>query len=115
MALTVSARNRFTGPSAGALIRVAAIFAALGVALSITDDYAEPGKWFAVIGVFLLIFGLHRFGRLGPDATIYFEDAPAPAARKKKRKKKRPREPAREVGSEPEPEAAEPEPEPKKE
>jgi hypothetical protein len=88
MALTVSARDRFRGPSESALIRIAAIFAALGVALSITDDYAAFGKWFAVIGVFLLIVGLHRFGRMGPDAAIRFEAEPAP--RKKKNKKKKP-------------------------
>lgn len=88
MALTVSARNRFTGPSESTLIRIAAIFAALGVALSITDDYAGFGKWFAVIGVLLLIVGLHRFGRLGPDPAIHFEEAAAP---RKKKKKRRPR------------------------
>jgi hypothetical protein len=88
MALTVSARNRFSGPSESVLIRIAAIFAALGVALSITDDYASFGKWFAVIGVILLIVGLHRFGRLGPDSAIHFEAAPS-APRKKKKKKKR--------------------------
>jgi hypothetical protein len=87
MALTDSARNRFSGPSERTLIRIAAICAALGVALSITDDYAAFGKWFAVAGVFLLILGLHRFGRMGPDAAIVFEDAPAP--RKKKKKKRR--------------------------
>ena len=89
MALTVNARDRFTLPRVGVIIRVAAIFAALGVALSITEDYATFGKWFAVIGVFLLVVGLHRFGRLGPDAAIRFEAAPAP--RKKKKKKQRPR------------------------
>jgi hypothetical protein len=87
MALTVSARRRWNGPSEGALIRIAAVLAALGIALSITDDYAAFGKWFAVFGVLLLIVGLHRFGRTGPDAAIHFEDAPAP--RKKKKKKKR--------------------------
>ncbi|HTA91645.1 MAG TPA: hypothetical protein VK745_18810 [Polyangiaceae bacterium] len=87
MALTVSARQRFQGPSASTLIRGAAVFAALGVALSITDDYAALGKWLAVIGVVALIVGLHRFGRLGPDAPIRFEEAPTP--RKKKKKKKR--------------------------
>ncbi|HWZ89769.1 MAG TPA: hypothetical protein VNW92_12995 [Polyangiaceae bacterium] len=87
MALTVSATQRFSGPSASALIRIAAILSALGVALSITDDYADVGKWFAIVGVVLLIVGLHRFGRLGPDPAIVFEVAPAP--RKKKKKKKR--------------------------
>ena len=84
MALTASSRKRFTLPSESVLIRVAALLAALGVALSITDDYASFGKWFAVIGVALLIVGLHRFGRMGPDAPIRFEAAP----RKKKKKKK---------------------------
>jgi len=88
MALTVSARNRFTGPRESTLIRIAAIFAAVGVALSITDDYAAFGKWFAVIGVLLLIVSLHRFGRLGPDPAVRFEEAPAPRTKKKK---KRPR------------------------
>lgn len=86
MAVTVSARNRFQGPSVGALIRAAAIFAALGVALSITEDYSSIGKWSAVIGVLLLVVGLHRYGRLGPDAAIVFEETAAP--RKKKKKKK---------------------------
>ena len=86
MAVTVSARNRFRGPSVGALIRVAAACAALGVALSITEDYADVGKWLDVAGVLLLIVGLHRYGRLGPDAAIVFEEAVSP--RKKKKKKR---------------------------
>ena len=84
MALTVSARSRFIGPSTPALIRGAALCAALGICLSITD-YADFGKWVAVLGVLLLIVGLHRFGRTGPDETIFFELAPM---RKKKKKKK---------------------------
>ncbi|HEY4103527.1 MAG TPA: hypothetical protein VGM44_06535 [Polyangiaceae bacterium] len=86
MAVTVSARNRFQGPSVGTLIRVAAALSALGVALSITEDYADFGKWFAVAGVVLLIVGLHRFGRLGPDQPIHFVGPEAP--RKKKKKKR---------------------------
>ena len=93
MAVTVSARRTFRGPSEGILIRVAALCAALGVALSITEDYAALGKWFAVAGVVLLIVGLHRFGRLGPDAALHFEAARPPAPRKKKKKKKKPVEP----------------------
>jgi len=87
MAVTVSARDRFRGPSAGALIRIAAIFAALGIACSITEDYAGLGKWFAVLGVILLVVGLHRYGRLGPDAAIQFEEAAPPRKKKKKRKR----------------------------
>jgi hypothetical protein len=86
MALTVSARARFTGPSTPALIRAAAACAVAGIFLSITE-YAEIGKWLAIIGVILLLVGLHRFGRSGPDAAIHFELAPP---RKKKRKKKPP-------------------------
>jgi len=85
MALTVSARSRWTGPSTPALIRAAALCAAAGIFLSITE-YADTGKWLAVIGVVLLIVGLHRFGRTGPDEPIVFELAPL---RKKKKKKKR--------------------------
>ena len=88
MALTVSATRRFRGPSEGALIRIAALCSVLGIALSITDDYSAFGKWFAVGGVILLIVGLHRFGRMGPDAALRFEQAPAP--RKKRRSKQRP-------------------------
>jgi hypothetical protein len=85
MALTVSARSRWTGPSTPALIRGAALCAVAGIFLSITE-YADTGKWLAVIGVVLLIVGLHRFGRTGPDEPIRFELAPL---RKKKKKKKK--------------------------
>ena len=88
MAVTTSAARRatgFRGPSASVLIRVAAASAALGIALSITDDYATLGKWFAVAGVLLLVAGLHRFGRLGPEPALHFE---APSPRKKKKKQK---------------------------
>jgi len=84
MALTVSARSRFSGPSTETLIKAAAIGAAVGIAASITEE-ADYGKWLAVAGVLLLIVGLHRFGRMGPDPAIVFELAPP---RKKKRRKK---------------------------
>jgi hypothetical protein len=86
MALTVSARSRFTGPSTPSLIKAAALCAALGIAGSLTE-YSDYGKWLAVIGVLLLIVGLHRFGRSGPDHAIVFELAPA---RKKRKRKKQP-------------------------
>jgi hypothetical protein len=85
MALTVSARSRWTGPSTPALIRGAALCAAAGIFLSLTE-YADTGKWLAVVGVVLLIVGLHRFGRTGPDEPIRFELLPL---RKKKKKKKK--------------------------
>src|SRR6478735_3938810 len=69
MALTVSARSRFTGPSTSNLIKGAAICAALGIGASL-GEYADFGKWLAVAGVVLLIVGL-------------------PARRKKKKRTKR--------------------------
>jgi len=85
MALTVSARSRWTGPSTPALIRGAALCAAAGIFLSLTE-YADSGKWLAVVGVVLLIVGLHRFGRTGPDEPIHFELLPLRKKKKKKRK-----------------------------
>ena len=85
MAVTVSARSRFSGPSTPALIRGAGVCAALGIGLSITD-YADYGKWITVAGVLLLIYCLHRYGRTGPDAPIVFELAPPRKKKKKKRK-----------------------------
>jgi len=85
MALTVSARSSFSGPSTASLIKGAAICAAVGIGSSLTE-YADYGKWLAVAGVLLLIAGLHRFGRMGPDAAIVFELAPP---RRKKRKKRK--------------------------
>ena len=86
MALTVSARSRFSGPSTPALIRAAGACAALGIALSITE-YGEYGRWITVAGVVLLLVSLHRYGRSGPDAPILFELSPAPRRKKKKKKK----------------------------
>jgi len=84
MALTVSARTRFNGPSTPNLIKGAAICAAVGIAASLSE-YADYGKWLTVAGVLLLIVGLHRFGRSGADAAIVFE---LPAPRKKRKRKK---------------------------
>lgn len=40
----------------------------VGITLAVTDD--ETGRWLIVGGVAVLFWGLHRFGRLGPeDAT----------------------------------------------
>ena len=85
MALTVSARTSRSGPSTASLIRGGAASAAVGIGASLTD-YADYGKWLSVAGVLLLILGLHRFGRSGPDLAIEFETE-APARRKKKKRK----------------------------
>ncbi len=85
MAVTVSARSRFNGPSTPALIRGAGLCATLGIGLSITE-YADLGKWITVAGVVLLIWSLHRYGRSGPDAPIVFELAPPRKTKKKRRR-----------------------------
>jgi hypothetical protein len=84
MALTVSARSRFGGPSTPTLIKGAALCAALGIAGSLTE-YVDYGKWLAVLGVVLLIVGLHRFGRMGPDHAIVFELSQPRKKRNRKR------------------------------
>lgn len=96
MALTVSARSKFTGPSTPSLIKGAAICAAVGIGSSLTE-YADFGKWLTVAGVLLSIWGLHRFGRLGPDAPIVFELPP------RKKKKRKSALPEAEAEAEPEP------------
>jgi hypothetical protein len=85
MALTVDARSRWPVPSTPAMIRIAGVGAALGIALSLTD-YVDYGRWVTGAGVLLLLVSLHRFGRSGADEPIRFELPPP----RKKRKKKRP-------------------------
>lgn len=101
MALTVSARSRFTGPSTPNLIKGAAVCTAVGIAASL-GEYADYGKWLTVAGVLLLVVGLHRFGRLGPDPAIVFELPSAPR-KKKKRKKAAAADEAESAASEAEP------------
>ncbi len=83
------------------MIRGAGLCAAAGVGLSITD-YADLGKWLTVLGVVLLIWSLHRYGRSGADAPILLELAPTPPRAKKKKKRK----PSPKPEPEPEPESS---------
>ena len=83
MAVTVNAQHRPHGLSTPALIRVAGASAALGIGASLTE-YAEVGTWLTVAGVLLLILGLHRFGRSGPDEAIVFGTEARPRRKKKK-------------------------------
>lgn len=98
MALTVSARARWTRPSTSGLIRSAALCAAVGISLSLTE-YGDFGRWLTVAGVVLLLVGLHRFGRMGPDPAILFELPPAPRKKKKKKRAKGSQEPSSEEPS----------------
>ena len=69
---------------------IAATLGVLGVAFNLNggDDNTLP-KVMAAVGVVALIWSIHRFGRLGPDEMIVFEEPEAEEAPKKKKKKKR--------------------------
>ena len=81
----VSARSDRPVSRTPALIRIAGLGSALGIALSLTD-YVDYGRWVTAAGVLLLLVSLHRFGRSGPDEPIHFE---LPPSRKNRKKKKR--------------------------
>ena len=69
---------------------IASTLGVLGVAFNLNggDDNTLP-KIMAAAGVVALIWSIHRFGRLGPDETIVFEEPETDPAPKKKKKKKR--------------------------
>ncbi len=68
---------------------IAATFGVLGVALNLNHDDATLPKLIAAIGIVTLVWSIHRFGRLGPDEAIVYEEVEAPPIKKKKKKKKR--------------------------
>ena len=69
---------------------IAATLGVLGVAFNLNsgDDSTLP-KVMAAVGVAALIWSIHRFGRLGPDERMVFEQPEADDAPKKKKKKKK--------------------------
>jgi hypothetical protein len=69
---------------------IAATLGVLGVAFNLNggDDNTLP-KVMAAVGVAALIWSIHRFGRLGPDEMIVFEEPEAEEPPKKKKKKKK--------------------------
>jgi hypothetical protein len=70
---------------------IAATLGVLGVAFNLNSDDSTLPKVMAAVGVIALIWSIHRFGRLGADETIVFEEPEAePAPRKKKKKKRKP-------------------------
>lgn len=56
------------------LLKAGATLSACGIALAVADDEGIA-KWLAVAGIALLVFGLHRFGRLGNDSRWRRDDA----------------------------------------
>ena len=75
--------------SARRFVAIAATLGVLGVAFNLNNDDQLMPKVLAVLGVVALVWSIHRFGRLGPDDVMVFEDPDAPSAPKKKKKKKR--------------------------
>lgn len=61
-----SSERRKQEAKARTLIRFASITAALGVFLAALGD-PSLARWLALLGIVLLVAGLHRFGRLGAD------------------------------------------------
>lgn len=72
------ARPRET--SVRVLIKVAAVATTVGIALAVAGDN-DIARWFVVVGLALLVVGLHRFGRLGADAPIDLSSSDARATR----------------------------------
>lgn len=73
--------------SARRFLAIAATLGVVGIAFNLNGDGTLP-KVLAAAGIIALIWSIHRYGRLGPDAPIAFE-VPEEAPRKKKKKKKR--------------------------
>lgn len=80
-------------------LSIAATLGVLGVAFNLNggDDSTLP-KVMAAVGVIALVWSIHRFGRLGPDELIVYEEPEADPAPRKKKKKKR-KAPADEASS----------------
>jgi uncharacterized membrane protein len=51
------------------LLAAGATLALVGIALGVTRAEAF-GAWLSVAGIALLVLGLHRFGRSGPDQPL---------------------------------------------
>ena len=58
--------QRASEASARSILKIGACTAAAGIALAVTGDN-DVARWLTVIGLVLLVWGLHRFGRLGVD------------------------------------------------
>lgn len=53
---------------ARSILKIGACTAASGIALAATGDN-DVARWLTVVGLVLLVWGLHRFGRLGGDSS----------------------------------------------
>jgi len=102
--MAVSASMPMHEQNARRFVAIAATLGVLGVAFNLNDEGATLPKILAGLGVVSLIWSIHRFGRLGPDATIVYEEPEeAVAPKKKKKKKKKPTAESPTSGSAPAP------------
>lgn len=69
---------------------IAATLGVVGVAINLGGGDSLLPKLVLAAGLITLVWSIHRFGRLGPEAAITFsQPEPTESLRKKKRKKKR--------------------------
>jgi hypothetical protein len=87
--MAMSATLPMREQNARRFLGIAATLGVLGVAFNLNSDDSTLPKVVAALGVVVLIWSIHRFGRLGPDAMIVFEEPEAEGAPKKKKKKKK--------------------------
>jgi hypothetical protein len=85
----VSASIPMREQNARRFLAIAATLGVLGVAFNLNSDDSTLPKIIAALGIVTLIWSIHRFGRLGPDAPMVFADPEDDAAPKKKKKKKK--------------------------
>jgi hypothetical protein len=107
VAVTVFARLPVREQSARRFLAIAATLGVLGIAFNLNNEDQLMPKVLAVAGVVALVWSIHRFGRLGPDDIIVFDEPPAPPLAKKK-KKKRAVEAAPQAPSKPTPDGSDP-------
>ena len=84
--------------SARRFLGIAATLGVVGIAFNLNGDGTLP-KLLVAAALVTLVWSIHRFGRLGPDAPIAFAVPEPTDAPKKKKKKKKRAEPAPESDS----------------
>lgn len=84
-----TARMSVPEQNARRFLAIAGTLGVVGVAFNLNGDGTLP-KILAGAGIIALIWSIHRYGRLGPDAAMTFAEAEPQAPRKKKKKKKKP-------------------------
>jgi hypothetical protein len=55
------------------LLKIGGVLAVVGILLAVADDEGIA-RWLTLVGIGLLVYGLHRFGRLGSDARWQRDD-----------------------------------------